>query len=92
MTKQTRQAANRIFSTCKVRDEINNAMDCTCNELSSAIENIKSDMRKITKEIQTTTTRLENQDENWGNTKGTSPTYADALNRQLHTSHTSTLA
>ena len=93
VTKHTKQAADRIFSMCEeARDEINRATDCACNELSPVLENVKSDMSKIMKEIHTTTTRTENQDENRANMKGMSPMYADTLNRQLPTSHAGTLA
>ena len=55
-------------------------------------ESVKGDMSKIAKELHTMTMQMENQGESQANAKGTSSTYADALNRQLPTSHASTLA
>jgi len=75
-----------------VRDEINKAMECTSNELPSALESVKGDLNKIVKELHTMEMQMECQGESQANAKGMSTTYADALNRQLPTSHAGTLA
>jgi len=92
-TKQTHQATDRMYSTCKeVRDKINKATENATTKIYSTIENMKGDIGKATEELHTATTQTESQCE-----KGTSETcarttYADTLSRQPPTTHAGTLA
>jgi len=92
-TKYTQQATDRIYNTCEeARDEINKATENTTNKISAAIENIKGDIGKATNEPHIATTQTETQWERETTQTGARITYADALNRQLPTTHAGTLA
>src|SRR5882724_693418 len=92
-TKQTRQAADRLYNTCKeARDEINKATENSSHKISSIFKNVKGDICKVTEELHTATTQPKDLREKGRNDKGMKNLYTDALSRQLPMTHARTLA
>jgi len=92
-TKHTWLAADKLYSTCEeVRDEINKATDNSSNEISSILEHAKGDMNKALEGLHKSTKQTKVQGVQEMYEKGTKTPYADALSRQLPSTHAGTLA
>src|SRR5882672_736313 len=91
-TEGTRQAAYRLYSTCEeARDEINKAVECMSVDMTAVIEGAKGELNNVVNGASPLVAQTEGRNEGESYANGRRATYADALSRQLPSTHAGTL-